>query len=125
MMYMDAAELARTMVLIEHVKKYGVYDFYSTLDLGQANKWIKTMEKAFTTLQLSNEEKMDNVYGLMFDKADDWLTQIQNLYREVLNWQGFQEEFYREYLTKNYQKREVSCINQSSTTIDDGERIYG
>ena len=87
MMYMDAIELARTMAtsmaerdrekykrpgdIIEHAKKCGAYDFYSMLNPEQAEKWIKTAKKAFTTLQLTNEEKMGNVYRLMFDKADD------------------------------------------------------
>ena len=57
--------------MIEHAKKYRAYDFYGTLDLGQADRWIKTVEKAFISLQLSNEVKMSNIYGLMFDKADD------------------------------------------------------
>ena len=75
--------------LIKHAKKYEAYDFYGTLDLGQADKWIKTAEKAFMTLQLSNKEKVSNIYGLMFDKADDWLTQIWNLYGKALNWKMF------------------------------------
>ena len=36
--------------VIEHVKKCGAYDFYGMLDLNQADKWIKTIEKAFTML---------------------------------------------------------------------------
>ena len=36
--------------MIEHAKKCGAYDFYGILDPSQANKWIKTIEKAFTTL---------------------------------------------------------------------------
>ena len=54
MMYMDAVEWAQTMAIamaekdrenykrpgdiIEHTKKYKAYDFYSILDLGQADK---------------------------------------------------------------------------------------
>ena len=65
-MYIDAVELARTIAMalaerdkenyktrggiIVHAKKYGAYDFYGMLDSGQADKWIKTTEKAFTTL---------------------------------------------------------------------------
>ena len=36
--------------VIEHMKKCKAYDFYGTLDLGQADKWNKTIEKAFITL---------------------------------------------------------------------------
>ena len=50
-------------------KKCGAYDFHDTLDPGQAVKWVKTMEKALTTLQLNDKEKVNNVYSLMFDKA--------------------------------------------------------
>ena len=86
-MHIDTIELAHTIAtvmaekdkekykrpgdIIEHAKKCGAYDFYSTLDPGQDDRWIKTVERAFTTLQLSNEEKISNVYSLMFNKADD------------------------------------------------------
>ena len=46
----------------------------------------------------------------MFDKADDWLTRVQNLYGKALTWQVFQEEFYREYLTENYWKEKVAAF---------------
>ena len=95
---MDATELAHTMVtvfterdryrkpgdIIEHVNKYDTYDFHGTLDPGQADKWVKTVEKAFTTLQLSDEENVSNIYGLLFDKADDWLTRVKNLFGGAL-----------------------------------------
>ena len=42
--------------IIEHAKKCGAYDFHDTLDPGQAGKWVKTVEKAFNMLQLSDEE---------------------------------------------------------------------
>ena len=67
----DKEKYKRHRDIIEHVKKCGAYDFYGTLDPGQADKWIKTIEKAFTTLQLSNKEKMSNIYRLMSDKADN------------------------------------------------------
>ena len=87
-MHLDAIELARTMTMavtesdgykkprdiIEHAKKCGAYNFYDVLNLGQVDKWIRTVEKAFNTLQLSDEKKMSNIYSLMFDKANDcWL----------------------------------------------------
>ena len=49
------------------------------------------VDKAFNTLQLSDEEKVGNVYGLMFEKADDWLIRVRNLYGEALTWQLFKE----------------------------------
>ena len=60
------------------------------------------MEKAFNTLQLSDVEKISNVYGLMFKKVDDWLMRIKNLYGEALTWQLFKEEFGKEYLTETF-----------------------
>ena len=90
--------------IIKHAKKYGAYDFQGTLDPGKADKWVKTIDKAFTILQLSDEEKVKNVYGLMFDKADEWLTRIKNLYGETFTWQVFKEEFNKEYLTEIYIK---------------------
>ena len=72
--------------MIEHAKKCGAYNFHGTLDPGQADKWIKIVDKAFNTLQLSDVEKVSNVYGLLFEKADNWLTRIKTLYREALTW---------------------------------------
>ena len=62
--YIDATDLARMMAMvmsererykkpgdiIKHAKKHRAYDFYSTLDPSYADKWVKTMEKAFITL---------------------------------------------------------------------------
>ena len=116
--HIDATDFARTMAMvmakrercikprdiIEHEKKCGAYDFHGTLDPRQADKWVKTVEKAFNTLQLSNVEKVSNVYGLIFEKADDWLTRIRNLYGEAFSWQLLKEEFGKEYLTETFQK---------------------
>ena len=90
--HIDTTNLARTMAavmaekerykkpgdIIKHAKKCRAYDFYSTLDPGQAEKWVKIMDKGFTTLQLIDKES----YGIMFDKADEWLTQVKNLFGE-------------------------------------------
>ena len=98
--HIDATDLARTMAtvlaereryrkpedIIEYAKKCGAYEFHGILDPGQANKWIKTVDKAFNTLQLSDVERVSNVYGLMFEKADDWLIRIKTLYGEALTW---------------------------------------
>ena len=78
------------------------------------------MEKAFNTLQLSDEEKVSNIYGFMFDKDDDWLTRIRNLFREAFTWPMFKEEFNRQYSTETFQKQKrASFINlvQGSMTV--------
>ena len=134
--HINATDLARTMVtvmaerekyvkpgdIIEHAKKCGAYDFHGTLDPGQADKWVKTVEKAFGTLQLSDAEKVGNVYGLMFEKADEWLTRTRNLYGEAFTWQLFKEEFSKEYLTETFQKqRKATFVNltQGSLSVRD------
>ena len=68
------------------------------------DKWVKIVDKAFNTLQLSDVEKVNNIYGLMFEKVDDWLTRIKNLYGEALTWQLFKEEFGKEFLMATFQK---------------------
>ena len=133
--YIEAIDLARgTMAtvmsekerykksrdIIKHAKKCGAHDFYGTLDPGQADKWVKIMEKAFITLQLSDEDQVSNVYGLMFDQADDQLTRVRNLYGEAFTYQVFKEEFNSEYLTKTFQKQKrASFVNlvQGSMTV--------
>ena len=68
------------------MKKCGAYNFHKTLDPEQIDKWVRTTNKAFNILQLSDEEKVGNVYGLMFEKADDWLMRVINLYGKALTW---------------------------------------
>ena len=63
--------------------------------LNQADKWIRTVKKFFNTLQLSDEKKMNNVYGLMFDKADDWLARVKNLFGETLTWKFLEKSLLR------------------------------
>ena len=124
--HIDATDLVRIMAMvmakreryrkpgdiIEHAKKCGAYNFHGTLDPGQLDKWVKTVDKAFNTLQLSDVEKVSNVCGLMFEKADDWLMRIKNLYGEALIWQLFKEEFGREFLTETFQKqRKATFMN--------------
>ena len=139
--HIDATDLARTMAtvlaereryrkpgdIIEHAKKCGAYDFHGTLDPGQADKWIKTVDKAFNTLQLSDVEKVNNVYGLLFEKADNWLTRIKTLYGEALIWQLFKAEFNREYLTETFQKQRkaafVSLTQGSMSVRDYGDKF--
>ena len=62
--HIDATDLARTVAtvmaereryrklgdVIKHAKKCGAHDFNGTLDPGQADKWVRAMEKAFNTL---------------------------------------------------------------------------
>ena len=70
------------------------------------------VDKALNTLQLSDEEKVGNVYGLMFEKVDDWQMRVKIQYREAFTWQLFKKEFGREYLTETFQKqRKASFIN--------------
>ena len=78
------------------------------------------MKKAFNTLQLSDVEKVSNVYDLMFEKADDWLMRIENLNGEALTWQLFKEEFGREYLTETFQKQRKTAfmnLTQGSMSV--------
>ena len=62
--HIDATNLARIMAtimaerdryrkpgdIIEHAKKYRVYNFHGTLDSGQTDKWVRTVKNAFNTL---------------------------------------------------------------------------
>ena len=59
MVHIDTTDLARTMAtvilererhkkprdIIRHAKKCGAYNFYSTLDHDQTDKWVKTIER--------------------------------------------------------------------------------
>ena len=59
------------------------------LDSGEADKWFKATEKAFTTLELTDALKVNNVYGLLHEAADIWFIRVRNLHGVALTWELF------------------------------------
>ena len=117
--------------LIESAKKCGAYDFYGVLDSGEADKWLKATEKAFTTLELTDALKVSNVYGLLHEAADMWFTRVRNLRGAALTWEIFKAEFCKEYLTETYRNNKqdafIHLIQGSSTVreyVDKFEELY-
>ncbi|XP_065868428.1 uncharacterized protein [Euphorbia lathyris] len=94
----------RPSELIEDAKNCGAFDFKGTIDSEEADNWLKATEKAFSTMQLRDEDKVRVVFGLLHGPADAWLTRVRGLYPEGLNWGVFKCEFMREYLTETFQK---------------------
>ena len=60
---------------------------------------MRATKKAFNTLTLTKAHKVDNVYGLLHDMADDWFARVRLLHGGQLTWDVFKVEFCREYLT--------------------------
>ena len=85
--------------IIEHAKKCGAFDFHGSIDSREADRWLKATEKAFTTLELTEAQKVSNVYGLLHDTSDAWFARVRMLQGNQLTWDVFKIEFCREYLT--------------------------
>ena len=65
--------------IIEHAKKCGDFDFHGSIDSREANRWLKATEKAFNTLELTEAQKVSNVYGLLHDTSDAWFARVRML----------------------------------------------
>ncbi|KGN64939.1 hypothetical protein Csa_022824 [Cucumis sativus] len=56
---------------IEQVKAFGDKEFSRTVELEQANKWLRALEKCFRVLQCLEERKIDLAAFLLHRKAED------------------------------------------------------
>ena len=75
--------------IIEHAKKYGAFDFHGSIDSREADRWLKATEKAFNTLELTEAQKVSNVYGLLHDTSDAWFARVTMLQGNQLTWDIF------------------------------------
>ncbi|XP_065866494.1 uncharacterized protein [Euphorbia lathyris] len=110
----------RPSELIEDAKNCGAFDFRGTIEPEEADNWLKATEKSFTTIQLSTEDKVKTVFGLLHGPADTWLTRVRGLYPEGFNWDVFKREFMKEYLTESFQKakrNEFFNLKQGAMTV--------
>ncbi|XP_055959742.1 uncharacterized protein LOC130014822 [Mercurialis annua] len=142
---LDPAILAQTIIatlqaqdtrrkpgdIIEHAKKCGAFDFHGSIDSKEADRWLRATDKSFNTLELTDVQKVSNVYGLLHDTADAWFARIRLLLGDQLTWEIFKTEFRREYLTNAYnaeRQNEFIALKQGSMTvreyIDKFEELY-
>ena len=106
--------------IIEHAKKCGAFDFHGSIDSREADRWLKATEKAFNTLELTEAQKVSNVYGLLHDTSDAWFARVRMLQGNQLSWDVFKTEFCREYLTdafKAERQNEFIALKQGSMTV--------
>ncbi|XP_050238154.1 uncharacterized protein LOC126687641 [Mercurialis annua] len=142
---LDPAILAQTIIatlqaqetrrkpgdIIEHAKKCGTFDFHGSIDSKEADRWLRATDKSFNTLELTDEQKVSSVYGLLHDTTDAWFARIRLLLGDQLTWEIFKTEFRREYLTEAYnaeRQNEFIALKQGSMTvreyIDRFEELY-
>ena len=72
------------------------------MDSKKVDKWLKATEKAFNTLELTEVQKVSNVYGLLHDTSDAWFARVRMLQGNQLTCDVFKIKFYREYLTNAF-----------------------
>ena len=85
--------------IIEHAKKCGAFDFHGSIDSREADRWLKATDKAFNRLELTEAQKVSNVYGLLHDSSNAWFARVKVLHGDQLTWKVFKAEFCKEYLT--------------------------
>ncbi|XP_055960122.1 uncharacterized protein LOC130014968 [Mercurialis annua] len=142
---LDPAILAQTIIatlqaqktrrkpgdIIELAKKCGAFDFHGSIDFKEADRWLRAIDKSFNTLELTDAQKVSNVYGLLHDTTNAWFARIRLLLGDQLTWEIFKTEFRKEYLTKAYSSErhnEFIALKQGSMTvreyIDRFEELY-
>lgn len=106
--------------IIEHARKCGAFDFHSSIDSREVDRWLKATEKAFNTLEFTEAQKVSNVYGLLHDSSDAWFARVKVLHRDQLTWEVFKAEFGKEYLTEAFKverQNEFIALKQVSMTV--------
>ena len=58
--------------IIEHTKKCGAFNIHGSINSREADRWLKAIDKAFNTLELTEAQKVSNMYGLLHDTSDAW-----------------------------------------------------
>ena len=66
-------------MIFEHVKKCGAFDFHGSIDSKEVDRQLKATKKAFNTLELTEAQKVSNVYGLLHDTSDAWFGRVRML----------------------------------------------
>ena len=69
---------------------------------------MKATEKAFNTLELTEVQKVSNVYGLLHDTSDAWFARVRMLQGNQLSWDVFKTEFCREHLTNAFKAERLN-----------------
>ena len=83
---------------------------------------MKAIEKAFKTLELTEAQKVSNVYSLLHDTSDAWFARVRMLQGNQLTWDVFKIEFCKEYLSdafKAERQNEFIALKHGSMTVQE------
>ena len=110
----------------KELRKLGATYFYGTVDLAEAESWLKRIKRVFNMMHCGDEEKFDYAVYLLQDDAYDWWETVPNsdAQPQKLTWDNFQREFQDKYMPEIYRdekQREFLNLKQGNMTVAEYE----
>ncbi|XP_074322831.1 uncharacterized protein LOC141659805 [Apium graveolens] len=110
----------------KELRKLGAIDFYGTVDLAEAEKWLKRTERIFIMMRCAPEEKFDYAVSLLQEDAYDWWETVPDsaVQPPILTWDDFLREFRDKYMPEIYRdekQREFLTLKQGIMSVAEYE----
>lgn len=120
------AQLHNTIV---EFKKLSPPAFGGTTDPLEAEKWLTEIEKTFTVLPCTEEEKVSRAAYMLQGSAHDWWLMVQRQHEDdgLLTWNGFRDAFYDKYFPESVRRQkedEFIKLQQRSKTVAEYEADF-
>ncbi|XP_020104801.1 uncharacterized protein LOC109721550 [Ananas comosus] len=115
---------------INEFKKSTPPPFSGATNPDEAKNWIKEMEKAFTAMQCTDEEKVRFGTFMLQGRANNWWeselrTRGSNL--SAISWKDFRSAFYAKYFPRSKLRqleRQFLDLKQGSTSVEEYEAEF-
>uniref|UniRef100_A0A2N9IMJ0 RNA-directed DNA polymerase n=1 Tax=Fagus sylvatica TaxID=28930 RepID=A0A2N9IMJ0_FAGSY len=119
-----------TLISLEHFRKLGPPVFKGTTDPFEAEAWVKRMEKLFTTMGCTDDQRVTFAAFMLEGEADVWWTEEQRLLcgaGRQITWEVFLETFYEHYFpvsTREQLESEFLRFTQGNKTVTQYEARF-
>ncbi|KAA3465805.1 DNA/RNA polymerases superfamily protein [Gossypium australe] len=117
----------RERPLVDKIQKQGVEKFLASKDDDpkRAEFWLENTIRVFDELSCTPEECMNRVVSLLRDSTYQWWnTLVSVLSRERINWEFFQKEFRKKYISQrfiDYKRKVFLELKQSRMMVTEYE----
>ncbi|KAG6383844.1 hypothetical protein SASPL_129604 [Salvia splendens] len=109
--------------VVEKLRKYGAEEFRGrrTDDPNVAEYWLQQLQRIFTFMPSTQEEKLQGAISLLKEEAYIWwLSKVENCTPEMITWEFFVKEFRKRYVGVKYmeeRRREFLYLVQGSKSV--------
>ena len=90
----------------EQLRKLGATPFFGTLDPAEAESWLESVERVFTLMQCTPDEKFNYAVFLLQGDAYNWWKTVPSSSAQppVLKWEDFLREYRNKYTPEVYKR---------------------